>query len=416
MQDRFGNDLKTTPAAAEAYGRGLDLFLGANFGAVEAFEDAVDQDPGFARGWTALGRARMMSAEMPGARAAVDEADRLGTDPASGIFALLLSGNAPAARRAAEAYVQDRPRDALVAQLCVSVFGLIGFSGCAGREDDQLAYTAALLPHYGDEWWMMSSHAVSLCEVGQLDAALAMMEAALALNPRNAQGAHFKAHTLYEMGETATGRAYLGDWMTGYDRRSLIHGHLRWHEALWALHDSDTAAMWAAVDDGVTPETSESLPIMALTDTAAILHRAELAGAAVDPARWSAISDYAAQHFGKPGQSFADLHAALAHAMAGHGDRLATLAEAQGGYAADLIRPVAAAWGYIARQEWPAAETALRPVMSSHARFGGSRAQRDLLELTWANVLLRQGKTEPAQAALAARPALAHGTPLAALH
>ncbi|MEO0938605.1 MAG: tetratricopeptide repeat protein [Pseudomonadota bacterium] len=415
-QDRFGNKLATSGPAADAYGEGLDLFLGANFGAVEAFEAALAEDARFARGWSALGRARMMGGDMAGAQAALAEAQRLGGDPAADIFALLLAGRAPEARRAAEAHVADAPRDALVAQLCVSVFGLIGFSGCTAREVDQLAYTAALVPHYGEEWWMMSAHGVSLCETGQLEPALQLIEASLALNPRNSQAAHFKAHTLYEMGETGAGRAYLAAWMQGYDRRSLIHGHLRWHEALWALHAGDADAMWAAVDDGVTPKASSSLPLNALTDTAAIYHRAELAGHAVDPARWAALSDYAAARFANPGQSFADLHAALAHAMAGQGARLARLAEAQNGFAADLVRPAAAAWGHIARQDWAEAEAALQPVMAHHARLGGSRAQRDLLELTWANVLLRQGKARQAHRALRARPALGPNAPLAVLH
>ena len=32
---------------------------------------------------------------------------------------------------------------------------------------------------------------------------------------------------------------YLNAWMPNYDRRSLLHGHLSWHQALWALHDGD---------------------------------------------------------------------------------------------------------------------------------------------------------------------------------
>ena len=63
-------------------------------------------------------------------------------------------------------HVLNWPRDALIAQMNTSVFGLIGFSGEASRGWDLLEYTQNLLPHYEDDWWMMSMHAISLCETG----------------------------------------------------------------------------------------------------------------------------------------------------------------------------------------------------------------------------------------------------------
>ncbi len=42
---------------------------------------------------------------------------------------------------------------------------------------------------------------------------------------------------------------YLNAWMPNYDKRSLLHGHLSWHQALWALHDGDESVMWKIVDD-----------------------------------------------------------------------------------------------------------------------------------------------------------------------
>jgi len=326
----------------------------------------------------------------------------------------MLEGRATQARAAVKAHVQAWPCDAMVAQMCSNVFGLIGFSGEVGREANLLAYTESLLPHYGDDWWMMSMHALSLCETGQTTASIDLMERALGLNARNANGAHFLAHALYEEGRTAEGRAYLEEWLPDYDRRSVLHGHLSWHAALWALQDGDEAAMWAAVDAGVGPDTGHSLPINVLTDTAAICYRAQLAGLAVAPERWAALSDYAAQYFPTTGQSFADMHAALAHAMAGQGDRLAQIAEGAQGFAGDLVQPVARAWGAIAREDWAGALTHLVPVLAESERIGGSRAQRDLLEFAHVNVLLRLGHRHEAERALALRrPHLAQPVPVA---
>lgn len=418
--DHYDNVLQTqSDAAQEAYRRGVHLFLEGGVGAVAAFKDSVAADPGFALGHVALARAQQMAMDMGAAKASLATGQGLAagcdarTQSHVACFAALFAGDAKGCRALVEQHVQDWPRDAMVAQLCAGVFSLIGFSGDAGREDAMLAYTSALLPQYGEDWWMMSMHALALCENGQAEASEVLMDKALALNPRNAHGSHFKAHAMYERGQTEAGRAYLGAWMEGYDPRAVLHSHLRWHEALWALHAGDFDAMWAAVDTGVGPGASQGLPLNVLTDTAAILYRAELAGQAVAPARWAALSQYAAQFFATPGQSFADMHAALAHAMAGDGERLAQISETTAGFAADLVRPVAGAWGAMARQEWGRAVDLLEPVMRQTARIGGSRAQRDLLEFAYVNALMKLGQGDAVPRVLGARrPIFAQGAPV----
>jgi tetratricopeptide (TPR) repeat protein len=424
LRDHYGNEtLVASQAALDQYDLGIRLFLGAGFGATEAFSASIALDDGFALGHAALARSFMMSGQMPQAKAAIRRAHNLSARLDSRqqqhieCIALLLSGQPHKARVLVKCHVREYPCDALVAQLCSNVFGLIGFSGEVGREAELLAYTTMLLPHYGDDWWMMSMHALSLCETGQIEASTKLMDKSLALNSRNANAAHFKSHAQYEAGETKAGRSYLASWLSDYDDRAVLHGHLSWHSALWALHDGDEAAMWGAIDQGVGPGSAKGLPINVLTDTAAILYRAELAGVSVAPDRWSALSDYATRFFPETGQSFADMHAALAHAMAGNGDRLAHISSTAKGFAGDLVQPVARAWGAIARQEWIAALDELVQVMGSTERLGGSRAQRDLLELTYANVLLKLGQTDEARRSLTTRrPVLARTPPIAAFH
>ena len=184
-------------------------------------------------------------------------------------FSLLLSGKAADCRALVRDHVRTFPRDALAAQLCSNVFGLIGFSGEVGREADLLAYTGSLLPHYPGDWWMMSVHAVSLCETGRIKESAELMEKSLTLHPRNANGSHFKAHAQYEAGETAAGRAYLDKWLVEYDNRSPLHGHLVWHSALWAIQEGDEDALWQALDSGIGQDSNSGLPINIITDTAA---------------------------------------------------------------------------------------------------------------------------------------------------
>ncbi|MCU4651308.1 tetratricopeptide repeat protein [Roseibacterium sp. SDUM158016] len=421
LEDRLGNRLTTaSQAARDAYVEGVDHILAATWGAADAFGRAISADPDFALAQAGLARALMYEGDMGSARATLARARELvgGATPREAshvaIFGLLLQGLAGEARAAVRAHVAEYPRDALAAQVCTNIFGLIGMSGEPGREAAQLAYTTHLMSHYGDDWWLLSVHAQALCEVGRLDEAMAVMERSLALNPANANASHFKAHTLYEAGETAAGRAYLATWVQGYDRRALLHGHLNWHRALWALEQGDEAEMWGLFEDGIAPGSGASLPINVLTDSAALLWRAELAGMEVDPSRWTSLSHYALQFFPDPGQSFADIHAALAHAMAGDGAALARIAGAERGFAADLVRPVADAWGAAARQDWQLALDTLAPVMADHARLGGSRAQRDLLELSYVAMLLKLGRGDEAHRTLRTRrPVFAASPPLA---
>ena len=424
LTDGYGNTVSTTKAdARDHYDRGVQIFLGADYGATDAFAAAVASDPGFALGHAGHARALMMEGRMPEAKAALARAQALDSSSDDrershvAAFTSLLGGNPQQARQIIQSHVRDHPRDAMAAQLCTNVFGLIGFSGEVGREAELLAFTEMLLPHYQDDWWMMSMHALSLCETGQIGASQSLMEKSLALNPRNANGSHFRAHAQYEAGEIAEGRRYLSDWIEDYDKRAVLHGHLSWHCALWALHDGDAEAMWVAVDTHIWPGASDSLPINVLTDSAAILYRAELAGVTVTPARWKELSAYAARFFPETSQSFADVHAALCHAMAGDGQRLAHIAETAKGFAGDLVRPIAQGWGQIARADWAGALVSLSDAMSATERLGGSRAQRDLIELAYVNVLMKLGQEDEARRTLKLRrPVLCKSTPLRGMH
>ena len=421
--DRFGNALGTASAkAVTAYDTGVDHVLAATSGAVEAIAQAIAADEGFALAYVGAARAAMYAGDMVSAKASIGQAmalaDGVSEREASHIamFGLLFSGKPVEARQAVDAHVLAWPRDAMVAQACTNIFGLIGFSGQAGREAALLAFTGALLPHYGDDWWMASMHALSLCEVGETAASLELMEVALARNSANANGSHFKAHALYEEGRTSEGRAYLDTWMRGYQPEAVLHGHLSWHQALWALEQGDTAEMWGHYRGAIAPGAGHAVPINVLTDGAALLWRAERAGVPVDAGDWRDLSAFATQFFPDPSQSFADIHAGLAHAMAGDGEALARIAEASRGYAAQLVQPVAQAWGHVARGDWADALQALTPVMVQHERLGGSKAQRDLLELTWMLCLMRTGRREEAKRAAATRrPMFATAAPLSGL-
>ncbi len=423
LEDRYGLALSTASASArDAYAEGMDLFLGANTGAEQAFARAALEDPSFALAHA--GRARALQLRGRGREAAEAMAEaRAGANGCSAreaghlnALGLLIDGDGPGAYAAILAHLGDWPRDAMVAQPCCGVFGLIGFSGRAGREAEQLAFTDRLAPHYGDDWWFLAQHGFSQVEAGQVAEAEGLLERALAGNPRNANAAHIRAHVHYEAGEREVGLERLDAWRRDYDRAAQLSCHIAWHVAIWRSEAGDMDEAWRVFEADVAPGGAWGPPINVLTDSAAFVLRAGLAGAAVPDGVWQRLSDYAAEFFPNPGIAFADVHAALAHAMAGRGDALARIAGAAAGPAGDMVSGLAQALGAYARSDWEGAIALLAPWMASHERVGGSRAQRDLLEFALLGALLRSGRTEEARRLLILRrPVHSPAPPLADL-
>ena len=416
LTDQYNNGLTTSSQTArDEYVAALDLILEGQGGTRTGFKSVVQADPQFALGWVGLARACQYASDMPAALDAIATAKGLikgvSEREASQVAAigLLLSGKLAEAYDAIRQHVVAFPRDALVAQTCSSVFGLIGFSGQPGREAEMLAFNASLLPHFGEDWWALSQYAFALCETGNLSKADKLIDRALALNPRNAHGVHVRSHVSYELGETETGRSFLSEWMRDYNPAGVMFTHLNWHEALWALEQGDITQMWAKVDAAVAPSAESGGPaINILTDTASILHRATMQGVDVGQDRWASLSDYALTAFPNTGNAFIDIHAALAHAMAGREAALAAIIEHPAGPAADLVPDLARGFGAVAQQDWTAVVDYMTAAMSDLARIGGSRAQRDLVEQTLITALIALNKKEEARViANLRRPVLA---------
>ncbi|MGB7306287.1 MAG: tetratricopeptide repeat protein, partial [Burkholderiaceae bacterium] len=319
ITDRYENPISTeSKAAADFYISGLDQLLAGGANITESFEAAINADPDFVLAYCGLARVQQVTGNPVDARVTMDKANEVASK-SGGLSAresahvqamtLLTSGKVGPGYQLIREHLAAYPRDAMLAQTCTSVFGLIGFSGRPGREAELLAYTESLLPHYGDDWWFLCQHAFSLCETGQLDRAAAMIDKSLAINPGSAHGAHIRAHVYYEQGDITDGADYLDQWMPGYEKRAYLHCHLSWHIALWALEQGKSQKLWETVNNSVMPDGAWGPPLNVLTDAAAILYRAELAGEAVPAGHWKTLSDYSTQYFPVPGLAFADVHA-----------------------------------------------------------------------------------------------------------
>ena len=417
LTDRYGLAVSTSsPAARDAYVEGVDLLFSGNLGPAQAFERAIAADPNFALAHAGRARALQLRGEMPAAREAMALANAASKNLAEreaghmAFYNLVLAGQGDAAVAAAKAHLKQFPRDAMVLSPCTSVFGLIGFSGRAGREREQVELMDGLASHYGDDWWFDCQHAFALDETGQRDAARVKIERAMAQYPRNAHGAHIRAHVYYEDGEQDAALAYLRDWFPGYPPAAQLHCHLSWHLALCELQAGHQDAAWRLYSENIRPGRAWGPPLNALTDAVAFLWRAELAGGTRDPARWREAADYAHRMFPHAGIAFADTHIALADAV--NGDDAALEArvrelhdlQREGRLASGpLVPALAVAFSAFQRQDWNAVIAAIEPVFAEHERIGGSRAQRDLVEFTLLKAYINAGRHEDVRRYLATR-------------
>ncbi len=384
--DRYGNALTTDTTAAAHYVAGVDALFAADVGAAEAFEAAAAHDPDFALAHVGLARTHQIFGNRAAAKAAIararDLAPRLAGREASHVAAmgLVLDGQGPAALAAIHAHLRDWPRDAMALSPCVGVFGLYGFSGANDRAAQLRQLLDGLENAYGDDWWFLAMQAFSHVETGAIESARAKISRALALNPRDAHGAHIQAHVHYEAGEAQAGLRYLGEFVATYPRAGLLHCHIQWHRALWALAAGDTANAWALYETNIAPGALWGPSLNVLTDAASFLMRATLKGATPPSGAWDKVLAYGKAEFPRAGLAFVDLHVALAAAMAGDEAECAARGAGTRGPAQPMVARAAEGFSAFAKQDWPRAIEALGAVLPEHERFGGSLAQRDLLE------------------------------------
>jgi tetratricopeptide (TPR) repeat protein len=424
LEDRYGNKLSTSSSTArDAYVAGVDKLLSAGSAIDQAFRDAIAADEGFALAHIALARTLQVLGRGNEAKAPLQHA--LALAPAAtareqshvAIFASILSGQGAAAVPMIAEHLKEWPRDAMVLAPATGVFGLIGFSGKSGREAEQLAMLEPLATHYGDDWWFRTVLAFAEIELEKLDSGFKNIEAALRGFPRNAHAAHIKAHLFYEKGQREEGLAFLDQWNAAYPREGQLHCHISWHLALWSLETGRREQAWKIYREALHPGGSWGPQINVLTDCASFLARAEMAGEARSQELWKDISQYAARWFPNSGIIFADLHSALAFAMAGDAEALAKIIENPKGPAADILPSIARGFDGFAGGDWTGVVDELKAILPSHERVGGSRAQRDLLEYAVVCALLRSGRADEARRLIATRRPqnAASGLPIAGM-
>ncbi len=426
LKDRYDLALTTESAAArDAYVQASALALTFYPGAVEAYDRAIAADPRFAVAHAGKAQILMRQGEVGAAQAALAAARTQASDASAreashiGFFDLMFSGQTEAALSALYAHLTAWPRDALVVATAANPNGLIGGSGRIGQKHQIAALMDSLAPHYGDDFWFVSYHAMALSEDGQLGIARAKIERSLAANPNNAHGAHGFAHICYESGELDAARAFLSSWLATYPREGFFYGHLSWHLSLCEIQAGNWTEALRLYHEAIALGQHSGGPQQKVSDGAAFLWRSELAGHPRDGAAWSALHGYANSSLPRPGNGLADLHVILAQAVMREEGEFGTRAcqiEAlarEGRYPSGSYLP-ALAEGFAAfeRGDYSSAIEALAPLAGQNELIGGSRAQHDLIEFTLLRAYLDANRLGEARQLLSLRRPGAFGVPV----
>lgn len=428
--DPYGLPLSTaSDAARDAHALGLDRLLTQYPGIVEAFDAAIATDPGFALAHVGRAQGLLLRGETAAAGAAIATAETLTggitAREASQVafYRILLGGRIEAAIAALEAHLAEWPRDAMVLNTNANPNGLLGSSGQVGQKARLAALMNRLAPHYGEDWWFASAHAMALNEDGQHDAARLRIAASFARRPDSAWVAHSRAHLCYEQGEGDAARAFLREWLQTYPRGGVLHGHLHWHLALGELEAGETESAIALYRAAFSLKGGDGTARQKLQDAASFLWRWELAGHARDETAWAALRDFARAHFPRPGIAFADLHVMLIEAVAGDAEALESriaqmtaLADAGRYPSGPVIPAISRAFLAYRRRDFARVVETLEPLLPESERIGGSRAQTDLVEFTLLRACAAAGRAEDAQRILARRRPGPGAVPVAAGH
>lgn len=236
---------------------------------------------------------------------------------------------------------------------------------------------------------------------------------AVELEPRDAWAQHAVAHVLEMQGRRDEGV----HWMQGnpgWQQDSFLAVHNWWHLALHHLACGDGAAAMKLYDGPI--HGHRPVVVAELIDASALLWRAELLGYEVGE-RWVKLAAWGAQRSASGNYAFNDLHAAMAFVRGGRDDSLRDLHRAQeralardddnAAFTREVGGPAVQAVVAFAQNDFGRALDLLRPIRTRTNRFGGSHAQRDLIEQTLIEAAQRSGQTALARALTTQRHAVA---------
>jgi hypothetical protein len=397
---------------------------GANASAVDSFEQAshefrcliddplataqraIEQAPEFTMAHALVAWLYLLGTEPGGfepARAALDAARRLAADEREGMHLAAIEHLVNSRWHAAGEVLEDLsvrwPRDTLALQ---AGHQIDFFTGHTRMLRDRIAralpaWHTGMPGHHA----LLGMHAFGLEECGDYARAESVGRRAVELEARDGWAWHAVAHVMEMQNRRRDGVAWLGEHANTWSEGSFLGVHNWWHLALFHLGLDQIDAVLKIVDERVI---DRPVPlVLEMIDASAMLWRLQLRGIDVG-SRWQALAERWAAASQASTYAFNDLHAMLAFVSAGReADAQALLAAQQAaladvgsdnvGFLRDVGIDATRAIHDFGAGRYGDAVRRLRPLRSRAHRFGGSHAQRDLIDQTLIAAAERDGQS-----------------------
>jgi len=337
---------------------------------------------------------------------------------------LLTEGRWRAAGRVLEDVSIAHPRDALALQ---AGHQIDFFRGDSRMLRDRIAralpsWSPSIPGHHA----LLGMHAFGLEETGDYAQAEKQGRAAIELERRDTWAWHAVAHVIEMRNRPADGIAWMTADTNAWAEDSFFSVHNWWHLALCHLELGAVDEVLRLYDGPVFGR--RSAVVMEMIDASAMLWRLHLRG--VDVAgRFADLADLWAPLATAGNYAFNDMHAMIAFVGSGRTKEQQAVLETQRAvldgtvavsadnieFTREVGHAAARAIEAFGQERYAECVDLLRPVRHIAHRFGGSHAQRDLLDLTLIEASRRGGFSSLANALVNERVAVRPRTPVDAL-
>ena len=426
LRDDHDNAATTAQRAAlEHYQRALMLLHGYYLDPVAEIDKALAIDPDFIMGHCLKGTIMAVATEKaaePALRQAVEKLESLSrkaNDRERAHAAALrcwLDGQFDRAVEVWGGILLQYPRDGLALQAAhLGDFYLGQSSMLRDRVARVLPWWDESVPGYG---YVLGMHAFGLEETQLYERAEATGRKALALNPRDPWAVHAVTHVMEMQGRTADGIAWLTGRAPDWSVDNMFAFHNWWHLALYHLDRDETGRVLALLDTKIRP--APSVAALEMLDATALLWRLHLRQVDVGE-RWLELAEKWAATAEDGYYAFNDMHAMMAFVASGRADderRLlrtlearAAASDSNGMMSREVGLPLARAIAAFGRLDYRVTVDLLLPLKHKAHLFGGSHAQRDVVDLTLVEAALRSGEGRVARALAAERTDLKPTSP-----
>ncbi|MDG4905449.1 tetratricopeptide repeat protein [Mesorhizobium sp. WSM4898] len=428
LKDAFGlTHSGATEAGLSSYARAvreLQCFIGDPVGSIDS---AIADEPSFVMAHVFKGYLFGLATEREAT--AVAQTCHAAALPLAGtarerahVAALghLASGRWHDAARILEDVAIDNPLDAVALQVGHQIDFFIGNARMLrdriGRalpawEKDMPGYHAVL-----------GMQAFGLEEMGDYTRAEAFGRQAIEIEPRDGWAQHAVAHVMEMQSRQREGIAWMRANPEAWTKDSFLKIHNWWHLALFHYDLGETNEVLQLYDGPIYGDRSTLA--LNMVDASAILWRLYLHGVDVGD-RWAALAANWAPKAAAGNYAFNDAHAMMAFVGAGLHAPAQTLLEAQreamrgdddnAAFTRDVGHPLTLAIKAFGEGNYGEVVRLIRPIRWIAHRFGGSHAQRDVIDLMLIEAALRAGDSALARALTAERQLARPDSPLSAL-